>query len=35
EISAGVYQIEIIFVVDGDSQKQFRQFIVGNTAERK
>ncbi|MBA7613942.1 hypothetical protein ES703_21201 [subsurface metagenome] len=33
EISAGVYQITIIFVVDGEPQTKFRQFIVGNTAD--
>ena len=33
EIPAGVYQIAIIFVVDGDPQTKFRQFIVGTTAD--
>lgn len=33
EISNGVYQIEVIFAVDGEPQKEFRQFIVGNTAD--
>jgi len=32
EIPAGVYQIAIIFAVDGEPQTEFRQFIVGNTA---
>lgn len=33
ELSSGVYQIEAIFVVDGEPQKEFRRFIVGNTAD--
>ena len=33
EVATGVYRIEVIFVVDGDPQKEFRQFVVGNTAD--
>ncbi len=33
ELSAGIYRLEVIFVVDGDPQTKFREFIVGNTAD--
>ena len=33
ELSAGVYRIEAIFFVDGEPQKEFRRFIIGNTAD--
>ncbi len=33
ELSVGIYLIEAIFVVDGEPQKEFRRFIVGNTAD--
>jgi hypothetical protein len=33
ELPAGVYQIEIIFFVEGQPIKDFRRFIVGNKAD--
>jgi len=33
ELSASIYQIEAIFIVDGEPQKEFRRFVVGNTAD--
>ena len=33
ELSVGVYQIEVIFVVDGDPQIEFRRFNVGVKAD--
>jgi hypothetical protein len=33
ELPKGIYGIEAIFVVDGEPQKRFREFIVGDTAD--
>jgi hypothetical protein len=33
ELSKGIYRIDAIFVVDGEPQKRFREFVVGNTAD--
>lgn len=33
ELAEGIYRIETIFVVDGEPQKRFREFIVGATAD--
>lgn len=33
ELSAGIYRLEVIIVVDGDAQNKFREFIIGNTAD--
>ena len=33
ELSAGIYRIEVMFAVDGEPQKEFKQFLVGNTAD--
>ena len=32
-LSAGIYRLEVIIVVDGDAQHKFREFIIGNTAD--
>lgn len=33
ELPQGIYRVEAIFVVDGEPQKRFREFIVGPTAD--
>ncbi|HUX49068.1 MAG TPA: hypothetical protein VMV76_07965 [Dehalococcoidia bacterium] len=33
ELPKGAYRIEVIFVVDGEPQKRFREFIVGDSAD--
>lgn len=33
ELPKGAYRIEVIFVVDGELQKRFREFIVGDSAD--
>lgn len=33
ELPKGAYRIEAIFVVDGEPQKRFREFIVGDSAD--
>lgn len=33
ELPKGIYRIETAFVVDGEPQKRFRRFIVGDSAD--
>ena len=33
ELSAGIYRIEVIFLVEGQPIKEFREFIVGDKAD--
>ena len=33
KLSTGVYRLEIIFLVEGKPQQEFRQFVVGEKAD--
>lgn len=33
ELSAGLYRMDIIYLVEGQPEKEFREFIVGNNAD--
>ena len=33
ELSAGLYRMDIIYLVDGQPENEFREFIVGKNAD--
>lgn len=33
ELPEGIYRIEAVFVVEGEAQKRFREFVIGNSAD--